>query len=81
MKATLNIDAGPKIEVKAIEAKVRKGRLKRYVPIYEEGATDNDLLVEGARNLRDYFQNSGYPDVEVTFRTTPLRTTSKPSST
>ncbi len=51
---------------------MRKGRLKRYVPIYEEGASDNDLLVEGARNLRDYFQNSGYPDVEVTFRKTPI---------
>jgi outer membrane protein insertion porin family len=72
VKPALAIDAGPKIEIKAVEAKVRKGRLKRYVPIYEEGATDNDLLVEGARNLRDYFQNSGYPDVEVTFRKTPI---------
>jgi outer membrane protein insertion porin family len=72
VKPTLAIDAGPKIEVKAIEAKIRKGRLKHYVPVYEEGATDNDLLVEGARNLRDYFQNSGYPDVEVTFRKTPV---------
>lgn len=72
VKPTLAIDAGPKIEVKALEAKIRKGRLKRYVPVYEEGATDNDLLVEGARNLRDYFQNSGYPDVEVTFRKTPV---------
>src|ERR1700722_10654277 len=72
VKPTLAIDAGPKIEVKAVNAKVRKGLLKRYVPVYEEGATDNDLLVEGARNLRDYFQNSGYPDVEVTFRKTPV---------
>jgi outer membrane protein insertion porin family len=72
VKPTLAIDAGPKIEVKAVDAKVRKGRLKRYVPVYEEGAADNDLLVEGARNLRDYFQNGGYPDVEVTFRKTPV---------
>jgi len=72
VKATLAIDAGPKIEVKAVEAKIRKGRLKRYVPVYEEGGTDNDLLVEGARNLRDYFENSGYPDVDVTFRKTAV---------
>jgi outer membrane protein assembly complex protein YaeT len=72
VKPTLAINPGPTIKVKAIEAKVRKGLLKRYVPIYEEGATDNDLLVEGARNLRDYFQNGGYPDVEVTFRRTPV---------
>jgi outer membrane protein insertion porin family len=72
VKPTLAINAGPKIEMKALEAKIRKGLLKRYVPVYEEGATDNDLLVEGARNLRTYFQNSGYPDVEVTFRKTPV---------
>lgn len=72
VKPTLEINPGPKIEVKAIDAKIRKGRLKRYVPIYEEGATDNDLLVEGARNLRDYFENSGYPDVEITFRRSPV---------
>jgi outer membrane protein assembly factor BamA len=76
-KATLTVDPGPKIEVKAVDAKIRKGRLKRYVPVYEEGATDNDLLVEGARNLRDYFQNSGYADVDVTFRTTPIENNTK----
>src|SRR5262249_2826626 len=32
----------------------------------------NDLLVEGARNLRDYFQSRGYYDVDVTFRTQPV---------
>jgi outer membrane protein insertion porin family len=67
----LEIDAGPKIHVKAVEAKISKGRLKRYVPIYREGAVDEDLLVEGARNLRDYFQSQGYTDVDVTFRRDP----------
>jgi outer membrane protein assembly factor BamA len=72
-KATLDIDAGPKIKVKALEAKVSKGTLRRYVPIYQEGTVDQDLLVEGARNLRDYFQSQGYPDVEVSFREAPLQ--------
>ena len=70
----LDIDAGPKIRVKALEAKVSKGRLKRYVPIYQEGTVDEDLLVEGARNLRDFFQSQGYPDVDVTYRRSPPAT-------
>jgi len=72
VKPRLEIEAGPKIEVTAVEAKVSKGRMKRLVPIYDEGAVDNDLLFEGARNLRDYFQSSGYPDAEVDFRMTPV---------
>src|SRR5437899_6763274 len=70
-KPVLDITAGPKIRVKAVETKVSKRLLKRYVPIYEEGAVDRDLLVEGARNLRDHFQSAGYADVDVTFRELP----------
>ncbi len=73
VKPRLEIAAGPKIEIKAVEAKVSKSRLKRYVPVYEEGAVDRDLLVEGARNLRDYFQSQGYPEVDVTFQELPLK--------
>jgi outer membrane protein insertion porin family len=71
VQPTLDIDAGPRIQVKALEGKVSKRLLKRYVPVYQEGAVDQDLLVEGARNLRDYFQVKGYPDVDVTFREPP----------
>jgi outer membrane protein insertion porin family len=72
VRPNLNIEAGPKISVKAVEAKVSKRVLRRYVPIFQERAVDNDLLVEGARNLRDYFQSKGYYDVDVDFRTRPL---------
>jgi outer membrane protein assembly complex protein YaeT len=72
VRPTLNITSGPKIQVKAIEAKVSDRVMKRYVPIYQERTVDNDLLVEGARNLRDYFQSRGYYDVDVTFRTLPV---------
>lgn len=65
----LNIDAGPKVRVEAVETKVSNGVLRRYVPVFQERAVDNDLLVEGARNLRDYFQSKGYFDVDVDFRT------------
>ncbi len=71
--AHLDIAAGPKISIKALEAKVSKGKLAQMVPVYEEGAVDNDLLTEGARNLTDYFQGKGYPDVDVTFRREPVK--------
>ncbi|MFL6415817.1 MAG: POTRA domain-containing protein, partial [Bryobacteraceae bacterium] len=69
----INIDAGPRITIKALEAKISKGKLRKYVPVYQEGSVDNDLLAEGATNLRDYFQSKGYPDVDVTFRSEPPR--------
>ena len=65
---TLRIDAGPRIEVRTIGAKISRTKLQRYVPIFEEHAVDYDLLVEGARNLRDYLQSDGYFDAEVEFK-------------
>ncbi len=70
-KPTFEINAGPKVTVKALEAKVSKRKLRQYIPIYEEGSVDNDLLAEGARNLHDYFQSRGYPDVDVTYHEEP----------
>ncbi|HTA41726.1 MAG TPA: BamA/TamA family outer membrane protein [Bryobacteraceae bacterium] len=64
----LAITPGPKVEVKAVEAKVSKKILKRYVPVYQERAVDPELLLEGKRNLEDYFQSQGYYDVVVDFR-------------
>jgi outer membrane protein assembly complex protein YaeT len=40
-------------------------RVKRVIPIFEEGAVDDDLLNEGNRRLRDYYQRLGYFDVKV----------------
>jgi outer membrane protein assembly factor BamA len=45
--------------------------VKKYVPIFEEHAVNNDLLAEGKRNLGDYFQSKGYYDVEVDIRSVP----------
>jgi outer membrane protein assembly factor BamA len=39
---------------------------KKLIPIYSEGATDQDLVDEGREQLVDYFQKKGYFDVEVT---------------
>ncbi len=72
-KPTLDITAGPKITLKAVEAKISKSKLKQLVPVYEEGSVDNDLLAEGGRNLKDYFQGRGYPDVDVTYKQEPAQ--------
>lgn len=68
VQPNLQIDAGPKVTIKAIEAKVSKGKLRKYVPVYQQHRVDRDLLVEGATNLIDYFQTQGYYDVDVAFR-------------
>jgi len=68
VRPTLNITPGPKIQVTAVETKVSQRVLRRYIPVFEESAVYNDLLVEGKRNLEDYFQSQGYYDAEVDFR-------------
>ena len=65
---TFSIDRGPTVEIQVEGAKVREGLLKRYIPVYEEGAVDDDLLNEGTRNLSDYFQTLGFFDVKVSVR-------------
>ena len=64
---TFEINRGPLIDVKLEGAKLRRGLVKKYVPVFEESAVDDDLLNEGARNLRDYFQTRGYFDVKVSY--------------
>jgi len=65
---SLSIDAGPRIEVNTIGAKIPQKILRRYVPIFEEHAVDHDLIEEGSRNLRDYLQSDGYFEAEVEYK-------------
>ena len=64
---TFDIVRGPVVDVKVEGANLRKGLVKKYVPIYQENAVDDDLLSEGSRNIRDYFQTKGYFDAKVGF--------------
>jgi len=61
------IERGPTVDIRVEGAKLRKGLLKKYIPVYEENAVDDDLLNEGRRNLRDYFQTKGYFEVKIDF--------------
>jgi outer membrane protein insertion porin family len=69
VKPTIRADGGPKVKISTSGAKVSKGKLETYVPVYDEGTVNRDLLVRGVANLRDYFQNRGYFDVEVDYET------------
>jgi outer membrane protein insertion porin family len=56
---------GPVVKVLVEGAKLTDERLKRLIPVYEEGTVDEDLLNEGNRRLRDYYQRLGYFDIRV----------------
>jgi outer membrane protein insertion porin family len=56
---------GPVVNVHVDGVKLNESRIKRLVPIYEEGSVDEDLLNEGGRRIRNYYQSQGYFDVKV----------------
>jgi outer membrane protein insertion porin family len=64
----IHIDAGPRIKVNTVGARLSGSRLRRLVPIFEEHTVDHDLLVEGANNIRDYLQSQGFFDAQVEFK-------------
>lgn len=74
---TFEINRGPVVEVKVEGAKLRRGQVKKLVPVFEESAVDDDLLNEGARNIRDYFQSKGFFDVKVTYEQAQDSTTER----
>ncbi|HYE24308.1 MAG TPA: outer membrane protein assembly factor BamA [Clostridia bacterium] len=59
------IERGPTIDIHTEGFKIGRGRLRRYVPVFEENAVDEDLLNEGRRNIRDYLQTDGYFEATV----------------
>jgi outer membrane protein insertion porin family len=67
---TLDVTAGPHIQVIVNGARLSRSNRKRLLPIYAEGAVDEDLLQEGRRNIRDYFQRQGYFDADVEEKST-----------
>ena len=67
----LDLDPGPRVLLRARGEKISRGRLKEFVPIFQERSVDRDLLVEGRRNLLEYFQSQGYFDAQVGFELLP----------
>lgn len=58
-----------KVRVQVLGTKISESTLRSLLPIYEEGAVDEDLLQEGRRNLRDYLERQGYFGAEVDYTT------------
>ena len=56
---------GPVVRVEVHGASIDPERVKRLIPIFQEGSVDEDLLNEGNRRLRDYYQRLGYFDARV----------------
>lgn len=65
----VTVTAGPRVRVAIVGARLHRGQLDSLLPIYAEGAVDEDLLQEGRRNIRDYFQRQGYFNAEVSYKT------------
>jgi outer membrane protein assembly complex protein YaeT len=64
---TLEVYTGPTLAVRVEGAKISEGTLKKLVPVYQEGAVDEDLLQEGRRNIRDHLESQGYFDSDVRY--------------
>jgi outer membrane protein assembly complex protein YaeT len=60
---SFSANQGPVVNVVVNGVKLSRSRTKLLVPVFEEGAVDNDLLNEGAFNIKDYLQQKGYFDV------------------
>jgi outer membrane protein insertion porin family len=63
-----SVTAGPRVRLAITGARLHRRQLRSLLPIYAEGAVDEDLLQEGRRNIRDYFQRQGYFDADVEVR-------------
>jgi outer membrane protein insertion porin family len=60
-----DVTPGPKVSVRVAGVHMSKRAMRKLIPIYEENSVDQDLVDEGQRNLRSYFQAKGYFDATV----------------
>jgi len=68
----IEVIAGPRVRVEVAGAKIPSKELRKRLPIYQEGAVDEDLLQEGRRAIRDYLEREGYADVQVQYTTSEV---------
>lgn len=70
---TFSATRGPVVQVAFEGANPGEDRIKRLIPIFEEGTVDDDLLNEGNRRVRDFYQSLGFFDVKVEHKVEPPR--------
>ena len=61
------VEAGPRVLVKTEGAKLSKDSVRALVPVYQERTVDRELLVEGQRNVEQYFRNQGFFDAKASY--------------
>lgn len=62
---TFQVNSGPRAFIQVRGAHISKNVLRREVPIEQENAVNPDVAHQGERDLLNYFQAKGYPDVSV----------------
>ena len=67
---TLNGSVGPKINVEVTGADIGEDELRALLPVKREGTIETSAIVEGARRLRNRFQEQGYFFVDVAYNCT-----------
>ena len=67
MPLTVTVTTGLKVTVQVLGYKISNHNLRQLLPIYQEGAVDDDLLQEGRRDLRNVLERDGYFDATVTY--------------
>lgn len=65
---TFEIDSGPLVQIQVEGVHMSEGTIRKNVPVYEEGALDEDLLNEGRRNLLSYMESRGFFEATVTLK-------------
>ncbi|HTC93075.1 MAG TPA: POTRA domain-containing protein [Terriglobales bacterium] len=69
-----NAKLGSRVSVTVTGAKLtwvpfmNSRKLHQLIPVFQESSVDPDLLMQGERNLIDYFQTKGYFDVKVEYQ-------------
>jgi outer membrane protein insertion porin family len=63
----VEVQPGSRVEIDVEGAKLSGGKQRQLIPIFEEQSVDRDLLVEGSRNIEEYFQTRGYFNADVSF--------------
>lgn len=59
------VAAGMRVEILVKGADLSQSKIRQLVPIFQEGSVDEDLIREGERNLRTFFESEGYFDAAV----------------
>lgn len=67
---TYQVALGPQVSIRITGAHLWKRTQKKLIPIYQEGAADEELIYEGRLNLLNYIQSKGFFDASVHVQTT-----------